>query len=87
MNDNEVMSIIIKYLIAQAKNKKYIAHLEKILGGREGKKHIEQEKSPAHMSILLFGQNIFIFKMEEYRLMASEIIKEGNNGKKIYQSK
>jgi len=73
--DNEVMTIIIEYMISQAKSREYIEKLNIIMGGIRGYKHIEQERSPSYQSILLFGYNIFIFKTSHYRLMAQELLR------------
>jgi len=73
MNDADVMACIIKYLIRTATNKEYIKTLEIILKGIDGKLHIEESFDPRYQSIILFGYNIFPFKMKEYRLIADFI--------------
>jgi hypothetical protein len=56
-------------MIYQAKNPEYITSLEIILKGIEGKKYIEETKQPRYMSLVIFGENIFPFKIEQYREM------------------
>lgn len=70
MNDNEVMVKIICWMISEVKNEEYIEKLNIILDGIKTTKHIEENKSPAFQSRLLFGMNIFPFRIQEYREMA-----------------
>jgi len=70
MNLNQAFSIVIEFLISEAKNKEYIEKLNTILSEIKNKKHLDQEIHPKHQSILLFGHNMFIFKDEEYLKMA-----------------
>jgi hypothetical protein len=77
MNNNEAMTIVLKWMIAQAKNKEYISKLESILRGIEGKKNIEEINAPRYMSILFWGYNIFPFTAQEYIAIATEIVAEG----------
>ncbi len=74
MNDAEVMSKIIKWMISEAKNKEYIEKLNTILEGIKDKKFMEETKHPRFQSIVMFGVNIFPYKIEDYRKMA-ELIK------------
>jgi len=77
MTDNEVMSVILHWMIAQSKNKTYIYLLEKILKGIEGFSHIEEYAEPRHQSILLgLGKDLFPFTRSEYRSMAKELLKQ-----------
>lgn len=69
MNDNEVMSKIILWMISEATNSEYIEKLKIILSGIENKKHLEEKLHPRYMSIVLLGTNLFPFKIEEYREM------------------
>lgn len=71
--DNEVYSKIIKWMISESTNKVYIQQLNEILQGIENKKHIEEFKHPRHLSLVMFGTNLFPFKIEEYREMAKLI--------------
>lgn len=73
MNDNEVMSIIIKWMISEVKNQDYIQKLDTILKGIEGKSFIEEEQNPRFQSIVLFGVNIFPFTINQYREMIGYI--------------
>ena len=50
MNDAEVMSIIIRWMISEVKNQDYIQKLIIILKGIEGKIFIEEEKGPLYSS-------------------------------------
>lgn len=74
MNDAEVMTKIIKWMISEVSSGEYIEKLKTILGGIEGKKYIEENMQPRFQSIVMFGTNLFPFTMEEYRKM-SELIK------------
>lgn len=85
MNNNEAMTIVLKWMIGQAKNKEYISKLESILHGIEGKKHIEEHNSPKYMSIVFWGYNIFPFTMQEYILMATEIVARENKNDELYK--
>ncbi len=71
--DNEIYSKIIKWMISESTNKIYIQKLNEILQGIEGKKFIEETKHPRHLSLVMFGTNLFPFKIEEYREMAKLI--------------
>lgn len=73
MTLNEAFEIVISFLISEAKNEEYIKKLNIILNGIKDKKHIEQERHPKFMSILLFGHNIFPYKNENYIQMAEYI--------------
>ena len=73
MNDAEVMSIIIRWMISEVKNQDYIQKLNIILKGIEGKIFIEEEQSPRFQSIVLFGVNIFPFTINQYREMIGYI--------------
>ena len=75
LNDNQVMVIILEYLLRDASNKEYIEKLNIILEGIRGKYYIEEHLHPRYQSIILFGTNIFTFKMPEYRAMCVEIQK------------
>lgn len=70
MNDPQVMVKIIKWMISEASNKDYIEILETMLLGVENKTHIEEEKHPRYLSIVLLGTNLFPLKMQEYRRIA-----------------
>ncbi len=72
--ESEVYCDIIRWMISEVKNKDYIQKLNLIIEGIEGKKHIEETKSPRYMSLVLFGANIFPFTIREYREM-SKLIK------------
>lgn len=74
MNDAEVMTIIVRWMISESKNKEYIGKLNIILNGIEGKKFIEEQKHPRFQSIVIFGTNIFPYRIEDYREM-SKLIK------------
>lgn len=71
--DNEIYSKIIKWMISESNNKIYIQQLNEILQGIENKKNIEEFKHPRHLSLVMFGTNLFPFKIEEYREMAKLI--------------
>lgn len=73
MNDSEVYSIIIKWMILGASNKAYIDQLNTILKGIENKKFIEETKHPRFQSVIMFGTNIFPYRIEDYREMAKII--------------
>lgn len=73
LSDNEVMVIVIDYLISQSHNHKFIKELKNIRDGIAGKKHIEERLSPSFRSIEVFGINMFTFSMSEYRKVAFEI--------------
>ena len=73
MNDNEVMVKIIRWMISGVSKKDYIQKLNLIIEGIEGKKFLEEAKHPRFQSIVLFGTNLFPFKIEEYREMAKLI--------------
>ena len=73
ISDSEVMTKIIKWMISEVKNKDYIQKLNLIIEGIEGKKFIEETKHPRHLSLVMFGTNLFPFKIEEYREMAKLI--------------
>ena len=75
MNDCEVMTLIVEYLLQDASNPEFKRKLNIILDGLRGRKHIEEERHPRYQSILLFGFNIFPFSIEHYRDMAS-LLKE-----------
>lgn len=74
MNDAEVYSIIIKWMILGVTNKSYIDNLNTILKGIENKMFIEETKHPIFQSMVMFGTNIFPYRIEDYREMA-ELIK------------
>ena len=76
LNDNEVMTIILEYLLRDASNREFRKKLNIILEGIRSKKHIEERLSPRYQSILLFGINIFTFTIEQYRSMVETIQKE-----------
>lgn len=71
--ENEVYSKILKWMISESTNKIYIQKLNEILQGIEGKNFIEETKHPRHLSLVMFGTNLFPFKIEEYREMAKLI--------------
>jgi len=71
--DSETYSKIIKWMISESTNKVYIQQLNEILQGIENKKYIEEFKHPRHLSLVMFGTNLFPFKIEEYREMAKLI--------------
>jgi len=71
--DSETYSKIIKWMISESNNKVYIQQLNEILQGIENKKYIEEFKHPRHLSLVMFGTNLFPFKIEEYREMAKLI--------------
>jgi hypothetical protein len=73
LTDNEVMTIVLEYLLRDASNETYKEKLNIILEGIRGKKHIEEQKSPRYQSILLFGFNIFTFSIAQYRAMVEVI--------------
>ncbi len=75
MTLNDAFCIILDYLIKEASNKEFIEKLNIIKKGIEGFKHVEQERHPKFMSILLFGSNMFPFPDSAYISMA-EIIKD-----------
>jgi hypothetical protein len=75
LNDNQIMEIIIDHMISQVSNKEYIEKLNIILDGIKGKSRIDEIYEPRYQSIILFGFNIFIFKMKEYRLIVEEILR------------
>lgn len=77
MNNNEAMTIVLKWMISQAKNKEYISKLESILRGIEGKLHIEEHNSPRYMSVVFWGYNIFPCTAQEYITMATELVAQG----------
>jgi len=70
MTLNDAFEIVIKYLISEANNEEFIKKLNIILKGIQGKKYIDQDVDPRHMSILLFGSNIFPYKNSDYVDMA-----------------
>lgn len=72
-NDNEIYSKIIKWMISESTNKVYIQQLNEMLQGIEGKKHIEEFKHPRHLSLVMFGVNLFPYRIEDYREMAELI--------------
>lgn len=77
MNNNEAMTIVLKWMIAQANNIEYILKLKSILRGIEGKLHIEEHNSPKYMSIMFWGYNIFPCTSQEYIMMATELVAQG----------
>jgi len=74
MELNDAFTIIIKYLISEATNKEYIEKLNIILKGIENKTHVEEFSHPRHVSLVLFGQNLFPFTDNIYIEMG-ELIK------------
>lgn len=79
MNDSEVMSKIIRWMISEIdeeNNIEYISKLKIILSGIENKKFIEENKQPRFQSIVLFGTNLFPYKIEDYRKMAEILIQK-----------
>jgi hypothetical protein len=72
--DSQVYSIIIKWMISESTNPTYIQKLNEILQGIENKNFIEEFKHPRHLSLVMFGTNLFPYRIEQYREMA-ELIK------------
>lgn len=71
--DSQVMIKIIEWMISEAKNQEYHNGLRKIVDGLKGKRWMELENNPRIKSIVLFGRNIFLFDMKEYREMVKLI--------------
>lgn len=78
MNDNEVYSTIIEWMISEAENKEYIEKLNVILLKIKGKKSIEEDEHPRFNSLMIFGFNIFPFSIEQYREM-TKLLKDTAN--------
>ncbi len=76
MNDNEVMSIVIEWMIKNSKNKVYIKHLNIMLDKIKDKKHIEEEAQPRFQAIQFGYWNLFNLSMKDYREIAEEIKNE-----------
>lgn len=74
MSDAEVMSKIIKWMISEVSNTEYIQKLNIMLEKIAGRKYIDEFNHPRHLSIVMFGINLFPYKIEDYREMAELII-------------
>lgn len=74
MNDAEVMTKIIEWMISEVSNIEYIQKLNIMVEKLVGQKHIDEFNHPRHLSIVMFGINLFPYKIEDYREMA-ELIK------------
>lgn len=81
MTDNEVYITIIEELIKKSSHKKFKEDLQSIIDGLRGKDHVEEQDSPQYKSIELWGNNIFPFKIEQYRKIAEYIKTKRNQGK------
>lgn len=73
MNDAEVMSKIISWMISEVSNAEYIQKLNIMLEKIGGKKYIDEFNHPRHLSIVMFGVNLFPYRIEDYRKMAELI--------------
>jgi len=74
MSDAEVMSKIIKWMISEVSNTEYIQKLNIMLEKIVGQKYIDEFNHPRHLSIVMFGINLFPYRIEDYREMV-ELIK------------
>lgn len=74
LTDNDVMVIVIDYMLTQFKpDTVFYNQLKDIRDGIKGKKHIEEADAPRYKSILFWSTNIFSYTMKEYREMAKWI--------------
>ena len=66
MNLNEAFSLVIDFMIFECTNKEIIERLKTILNGIKDKKNVEEFNHPRHVSLVIFGQNLFPFSDMEY---------------------
>ena len=63
-----------KYPVSTKIDKDYIHKLNIMLEKLVGQKYINEFNHPRHLSLVMFGINLFPYKIEDYREMA-ELIK------------
>jgi len=73
MNDNDVYSTILEWMISRATNKTYIHNLNIMLSKIKNKKHIEEENHPRFQAIQFGYWSLFDLPVEDYRVIADEI--------------
>lgn len=76
MNDSQVFTVILEWMISRAKNKTYIRNLNVMLNKIKNKKHIEEQDHPRFQAIQFGYWSLFDLPIETYRDMADEIQKE-----------
>lgn len=71
--DSLIMVKIIEWMISETTNKRYHEKLMEIIQGLKSKRWMEEENNPTIKSIILFGYDIFLFDMKEYREIVKKI--------------